>query len=142
MKKTLFLLCCTIIFVFYSCGTINGYEYIDLDLPSGSFRLRSKGSSGGHNGLKNIEENLQKTVAMQEMLDEMMVEVNIKTIPSNSGALSVADEVAKLAIGESSSLNSTTPAHGSITYDSTGTNAIIKNANIGIIIQKSKPTFN
>lgn len=36
MKKTLFLLCCTIIFVFYSCGTINGYEYIDLDLPSGT----------------------------------------------------------------------------------------------------------
>lgn len=30
----------------------------DLDLPSGSFRLRSKGSSGGHNGLKNIEENI------------------------------------------------------------------------------------
>lgn len=30
----------------------------DLDTPVGTFRLRSKGSSGGHNGLKNIELNL------------------------------------------------------------------------------------
>ena len=55
------------------------------------------------------------------------VEVNVKTIPTQSGALSVADEVAKLAIGESNALNPITSAHGSITYDSTGTNAIIKN---------------
>lgn len=31
----------------------------DLDLDIGRFRLRYKGSSGGHNGLKNIEQNLQ-----------------------------------------------------------------------------------
>ena len=30
----------------------------DLDTPVGSYRLRYKGSSGGHNGLKNIEQNL------------------------------------------------------------------------------------
>ncbi len=30
----------------------------DLDTPVGTFRLRYKGSSGGHNGLKNIEQNL------------------------------------------------------------------------------------
>lgn len=30
----------------------------DLDTPVGSYRLRYKGSSGGHNGLKNIELNL------------------------------------------------------------------------------------
>ena len=31
----------------------------DLDLPIGKIRFRKKGSSGGHNGLKNIIENLQ-----------------------------------------------------------------------------------
>lgn len=30
----------------------------DLDLPVGSIKLKEKGSSGGHNGLKNIELNL------------------------------------------------------------------------------------
>ena len=31
----------------------------DLALPIGTYRLRSQGSSGGHNGLKNIEECLK-----------------------------------------------------------------------------------
>lgn len=31
----------------------------DLDIPIGSFKLKSSGSSGGHNGLKNIESHLQ-----------------------------------------------------------------------------------
>lgn len=31
----------------------------DLDLPVGSIKLKEKGSSGGHNGLKNIEEQLK-----------------------------------------------------------------------------------
>jgi len=30
----------------------------DLNLPIGSVRMRKSGSNGGHNGLKNIEENL------------------------------------------------------------------------------------
>ena len=30
----------------------------DLDLNIGNFKLRDRGSSGGHNGLKNIENNL------------------------------------------------------------------------------------
>lgn len=30
----------------------------DLDLPVGKIRIRAKGNSGGHNGLKNIELNL------------------------------------------------------------------------------------
>ena len=31
----------------------------DFQIPSGTFRLRSEGSSGGHNGLKSIEAALQ-----------------------------------------------------------------------------------
>lgn len=31
----------------------------DLDLEIGSYKLREKGGSGGHNGLKNIENNLK-----------------------------------------------------------------------------------
>jgi len=31
----------------------------DLSLPPGSFKLKRKGSSGGHNGLKNIEKELK-----------------------------------------------------------------------------------
>ena len=31
----------------------------DIDLPLGKIRFRKKGSSGGHNGLKNIIKNLQ-----------------------------------------------------------------------------------
>ena len=30
----------------------------DLDLPLGKIKIKYKGSSGGHNGLKNIEQNL------------------------------------------------------------------------------------
>lgn len=30
----------------------------DLDLPTGKIRIRPKGSSGGHNGLKDIERNI------------------------------------------------------------------------------------
>jgi PTH1 family peptidyl-tRNA hydrolase len=30
----------------------------DLDMPTGKIKLKYKGSSGGHNGLKNIEQNL------------------------------------------------------------------------------------
>jgi peptidyl-tRNA hydrolase, PTH1 family len=31
----------------------------DFQIPSGTFRLRAEGSSGGHNGLKSIEASLQ-----------------------------------------------------------------------------------
>ena len=34
----------------------------DLDTPVGTFRLRYKGSSGGHNGLKNIEQNIGTSI--------------------------------------------------------------------------------
>ena len=31
----------------------------DLDTPAGSIKIKSKGSSAGHNGLKNIESHLK-----------------------------------------------------------------------------------
>ena len=31
----------------------------DLDIPAGSIKIKMKGSAGGHNGLNNIEQNLQ-----------------------------------------------------------------------------------
>ncbi len=34
----------------------------DLNLPFGSLRLKTKGSDGGHNGLKDIQDKLQTTV--------------------------------------------------------------------------------
>lgn len=34
----------------------------DINLPFGKIRMKTKGSSGGHNGLKNIEELLQSSV--------------------------------------------------------------------------------
>ena len=33
----------------------------DLDTPVGGIRIKEKGTSGGHNGLKNIEQNLKTT---------------------------------------------------------------------------------
>lgn len=33
----------------------------DLDLPVGTIKIKEKGSSGGHNGLKNIESRLKTT---------------------------------------------------------------------------------
>ena len=34
----------------------------DLNLPFGAIRLKAKGSDGGHNGLKDIQNALQTTV--------------------------------------------------------------------------------
>ena len=47
-------------FVNYFKVNINDLLIIcdDLDTPVGKYRIRYKGSSGGHNGLKNIELNL------------------------------------------------------------------------------------
>ena len=103
-------------------------EFLNADFDYNIEETTLKGSTSKTIDTKNVEQNLQKAIYTQELMEEMMVEVEVKTIPSQSGALSVADEVAKLAIGESNALNPITSAHGSVTYDSMGANAIIKNA--------------
>ncbi len=100
-------------------------EITDENIQTKEINLKGEVST---DDIQEVEQNLQKTIAIDNIMDEMMVEVDIKTIPTQSGALSVADEVAKLAMGENNSLNPITSAHGNVTYDSTGVNAIIKNA--------------
>lgn len=100
-------------------------EITDENIQTKEINLKGEVST---DDIQEVEQNLQKTIALDNIMDEMMVEVDIKTIPTQSGALSVADEVAKLAMGENNSLNPITSAHGNVTYDSTGVNAIIKNA--------------
>lgn len=91
---------------------------------------------------KPLEKNLQKAIAIQDMLEDMIVEVDIKTIPVQSGALSVADEITKLAMGENNTLNSISSSN-TITYDSTGINAVIKNiANLTKTTQAQAQTEN
>ncbi|MFW5799192.1 MAG: aminoacyl-tRNA hydrolase [Spirochaetota bacterium] len=41
--------------------------YDDMDLPLGKLRIRSKGSSGGHNGMKSIMESLGNTKEIPRM---------------------------------------------------------------------------
>ncbi len=50
----------------------------DLDLNIGSYKLKSKGSSGGHNGLKNIEQNIG-TVEYQRLKIGISNNKNIET---------------------------------------------------------------
>lgn len=45
--------------------------YDDIDLPIGTLRLRQKGSAGGHNGIKSVQEAL-----LQQDFDRIRVGVN------------------------------------------------------------------
>lgn len=106
-------------------------EISESDLETKELKLNAKISSD----LKideleaSLEKASEKSEMMNQMMDDLMVEVELKAISSQSGALSVADEVAKLAMGENSSLNPITSAHSSVTYDSaSGISAVIKNA--------------
>ena len=99
----------------------------DVDLEIDTKEVSLKGKVENVSDLEQVEQNLQKQIYTQEIMEDMLVEVNVKTIPSQSGALSVADEVAKLALGEQNTLNSVSSSSGTITYDNTGVNAIIKN---------------
>ncbi len=52
---------------FYKISVDNVFiVHDDLDIPLGSFKLKSSGSSAGHNGLKNIESHL-KTQAYKRL---------------------------------------------------------------------------
>ena len=66
----------------------------DLDLPLGSIKLKEKGSSGGHNGLKNIENQL-KTNEYKRIKIGISNDKNIDTKDYVLGKLS-SDEKLKL----------------------------------------------
>lgn len=81
---------------------------------------------------ENVEEseiNLQKEVFVDALQDDMLLDISFQD-EVQSGALSVADEVAKMALNEqNSSLNATTTVHGAISYDNLAPElSMIKNA--------------
>lgn len=81
-------------------------------------------ATGKTQNTAKLEENLQKAVFTQKLLDKMAVSVD--STSTSSSALTVADEVAKIAIEENGSINSTNLT-GNILYDSTGHSFSIKN---------------
>ena len=86
--------------------------------------LKVKSADGAEKNINKLEKNLEKAVFTQKMLDKAAVSVN--TLNTSSSALTVADEVAKLAIEENGSINSSNLT-GNILYDSTGHGFSIKN---------------
>ena len=63
----------------------------DLDLPVGKIKVKLKGSSGGHNGIKNIIENL-KTELFPRLKIGISKDDNIDTINYVIGKLSDEDK--------------------------------------------------
>lgn len=81
---------------------------------------------------ENIQENevnIQKEAFVDALQDDMLLDINFQN-EAESGALSVADEVAKMALNQqNSSLNTTTTVHGAISYDNLAPEvSMIKNA--------------
>lgn len=76
--------------------------YDDLDLPTGKVRIRKNGSSGGHNGMKNIIE-LMKTQEIKRIRIGIMNNSNIGTIDYVLGKLS-NDEAASINLAVSKSI--------------------------------------
>ncbi len=79
----------------------------DLDLDTGKIKLKYKGSSGGHNGLKNIEANLKTNVYNR-----------IKIGISNNKNIDTKDYVlGKLTEEEKTKINKTLELIPEIIYD-------------------------
>lgn len=77
---------------------------------------------------ENVE-NSKDNFSTKEIMKDIMLEAQYEeVIPSQSGALSVSDEVAKLALSEQNGPNSPMAFQANVTYDPVGVNAIIKNA--------------
>ena len=59
----------------------------DLDMPVGSFKVKTNSSSGGHNGIKNIIDNL-KTESFARLKIGIGHDINIPTVDYVLGKLS------------------------------------------------------
>ena len=73
--------------------------------------------------LQTVEENLEKLASINEMLDDMLTDVQ-SPFEENTTSLSVSDEVTKIALNETGSLNQS-PIQGNIIYDPSSNGGII-----------------
>ncbi len=73
--------------------------------------------------LQTVEENLEKLASINEILDDMLTDVQ-SPFEENTTSLSVSDEVTKIALNETGSLNQS-PIQGNIIYDPSSNGGII-----------------
>lgn len=73
--------------------------------------------------LQTVEENLEKLASINEMLDDMLADVQ-SPFEENTTSLSVSDEVTKIALNETGSLNQN-PIQGNIIYDPSSNGGIL-----------------
>ena len=79
---------------------------LDIDFEVNEQNIKQTTSKVEKVDINNLEKNLEKAIRTQQLMDEMVIDAKNVTISTQSGALSVADEVAKLAMEEISPLSS------------------------------------
>lgn len=106
----------------FDLDTKNKINFSDLNKTNTEEKPKVA-TQGDEVNIQEVEENLEKAAYTQEILDDMMI--SLEKVTSNS-ALTVADEVTKLALEENGSINSSN-MQGQIVYDSIGNSFTFKN---------------